>query len=1524
MALDNFHPAVANWFKKTFDNPTEIQTKAWHEIQKRQNTLISAPTGSGKTLAAFLAAINDFIKQGLEGTLPDKTQIVYVSPLKALSNDIEKNLQMPLRGIENELKDSSLPEIKLRVLVRTGDTTPSARTKMTKNPPHILVTTPESLYLLLTSEGGRRMLSDVHTVIVDEIHALVGNKRGSHLSLSLERLHTLTKRKLIRIGLSATQKPIEVVAKFLVGNSGIKQNGELSCVIINAGHKRELDLAIELPRSPLTAVMSNEVWGEIYERLEELIKEHKTTLIFVNTRRLAERMAHNLSERLGDEIITAHHGSISKERRLDAEKRLKSGGLRALVATSSLELGIDIGFVDLVCQMGSPRAISTFLQRVGRSGHTVKGTPKGRLFPLTRDELVEGIAIFDAVRRGELDTIVMPEKPLDILAQHIVAEVSCRDYSEEELYTLVSDAYPYRDLTCKEFDDIINMLSRGYATQKGRRGAYLHHDMVNGRLRARKGARLTALVSGGAIPDNFDYDVILEPTGTFIGTVNEDFAIESVTGDIFLLSNNSWRILGVGSGKVRVEDANGLPPTIPFWFGEAPSRSTELSFAVSRLRVDISNRLGLVGARHASPLPRHNEDATEGLIDNQINDDWKKNALLWLTDEVGIDQSAADEAVTYLGTVKAALGVIPSQETLVMERFFDEAGATHLVIHSPFGSRLNRAWGLALRKRFCRKFNFELQAAATEDSIILSLGATHSFPLEEVYNYLNPKSVRSVLIQALLDSPMFDVRWRWNASRALAVLRRRAGKKVPPAIQRIHSEDLLSLVFPDKLACQENVQGEREIPDHPLVSQTINDCLYEAMDIEELEHLLAKIEANEKELIALDVREPSPLSEQVLNARPYAFLDDAPLEERRTHAVQNRRWLDPAEAKEFGRLDAEAINAVKNEAWPQAGNAEELHDALVLLGFLTVEEGKEGDVWKGYFKGIKMGSQPVPALSEVEGLQVGGDNQRGWEGYFKELANEKRASTLKTIDGREFWVSAERIMQMKEIYPESTISPEIQIPERLLQQHNDVETPLKASLLSSKENSLVEIIRGRLEALGPVSAFSLAETMGLPVSEIEQALITLENEGFVFRGNFTPDTDELEWCERRLLARIHRYTLNKLRKEIEPVSAADFMRFLFSWHMIHSDEKPEGPEALREVLNKLEGVEAPAASWEGELLPSRMKDYDHLWLDMLCLSGNTVWGRFRGQNYVPNGKKSPSPIKTTPITLINRANLGTWKKGSPPVLLVGGNLANLSHEASKVLELLRDQGASFFDEIVKKTGLLKVQVEGAIAELVALGTLTSDSYTGLRALLVHSKYRTAKGRLKRRNISFKMEGAGRWSLLSSDSNSKDEKKGDSDALITIARVLLRRYGVVFRRLTDNESLLPTWRKLVRVFRTLEARGEVRGGRFVEGFWGEQFALPEAIGRLRMIRREPKDSALVSISAADPLNLTGVITPGRRVPSLFNNRILYKDGVPVAVKEGREIRLLTDFDRTEKWGIQNALIQRNVPPKLRAYLGKGVV
>lgn len=1458
MALDSFHPAVATWFKGAFDGPTEIQTQAWPAIKNREDTLISAPTGSGKTLAAFLSAIDDQVQDSLQGNLPEKTRIVYVSPLKALSNDIENNLRAPLKGIEEELKKTGLPEAGIRVQVRTGDTPSSVRARMTKTPPHILVTTPESLYLILTSKNGREMLTEVDTLIVDEIHALVGSKRGSHFALSAERLKDVSREKIALIGLSATQKPIDKIARFLTAKN---DNEDTGCRIIDSGHRRKLDLSVEVPPSPLTAVMSNEVWGEIYARLEELINQHKTTLIFVNTRRLAERMTHNLTERLGTEVLAAHHGSISKEMRLDAEKRLKSGELKAIVATASLELGIDIGSVDLVCQISSSKSIATFLQRVGRSGHSVKGTPKGKIFPLSLDELTECATLLHSVKRGELDSIIMPEKPLDVLAQQIVAEVSCGERGEEELYGLFKRAYPYRDLERKEYDDVVTMLARGFAAQKGRRGAYVHHDMVNGMLRARKGARLAALISGGTIPDSFDFDVVLEPTNTFIGTVNEDFAIESVPGDVFLLGNHSWKILKVNSGKVRVEDAGGQPPTIPFWFGEAPGRTDEFSEAVSRLRQEVSDKVGDI----------KDIKSIEQLADSSPEDTWKKEALDWLTEEVGLSLDAADQLTVYLASVKAALGVMPTHKTLVMERFFDEAGAMHLVVHSPYGSRLNRAWGLSLRKRFCRKFNFELQAAATEDSIILSLGATHSFPMEEVYHYLHHSSVRGVLTQALLDAPMFEVRWRWNASTALAVLRRWTEKKVPPAVQRIHSEDLIAQVFPDQIACLENISGEREIPDHPLVNQTIHDCLTEAMDIDNLESLLEEIHSGRIELRTCDLREPSPLSQQILNARPYAFLDEVPLEERRTHAVQNRRWLDPSEAAELGQLDEGAINMVKDEAWPEAESPDELHDALVLCGFLTKEEGESN----------------------------------GWKPYFEELTDEGRATTLEVSAEKALWVAVERIVEMKALHPGVKLNPEIEIPERL-----KLEAP-------KKDSALVEVVRSRLEALGPVTAADLSYDITLPTSEIDKAVLSLEGEGFVFRGQFTPGGEEQEWCERRLLARIHKYTLHKLRKEIQPVSASDYMRFLFSWHGVDAEEKPEGIEALRRTLEQLEGFEAPAASWEGDILSSRLKEYDHTWLDTLCLSGSSVWGRFKANGKGGSKSKKPTPIKTTPIAIVSRTNLEVWRH-------FGGRAHidpdGLSHRAAQVLNLIGEKGASFFEEILASLGGLRSETEAALAELVAKGVITSDSYTGLRALLVRRKYKTERGR-RRKRVSFNMEGAGRWSLLGSESEDKKEKPGTED-LRKLAMIYLKRYGVVFRKVLERESFAPQWRELVRALRVLELRGEVRGGRFVEGVTGEQYALPEAVTGLRERRRKQKSGCLVSISASDPLNLTGIITPGKRVASHYKNRVLYRDGVPAAVKEGADIRLLSEFDKVEEWNIKSALIKRTFSPKLRAYIGKG--
>ncbi len=1457
MALSQFHKSIADWFNKNLGEPTLVQQEAWPAIKNNKYTLIAAPTGSGKTLAAFLVAIDNLVKQNINGTLQQETQVVYISPLKALSNDIERNLQVPLKEVRKNLKQESI-ELQIEVAVRTGDTTQHARTAMFRKPPHIVVTTPESLYILLTSDSGRRLLSTVKTIIVDEIHALVGDKRGSHLSLSLERLENLAQSSLSRIGISATQKPIDEVARFLVGNR-YKEDIYSTCKIIDTGHKRKLDISMEIPHTPLSTLMPHEVWDEIYKRLIGLINEHETTLIFVNTRRLAERLAHNLTKQIGEEHVMAHHGSMSKEKRLKAEQSLKHGQLKVLVATASLELGIDIGSVDLVCQISSPHGIASLLQRVGRSSHQVRGIPKGRIFPLTRDDLIECTALLDSIRRGELDRIIIPEKPLDVLSQQIVAEVACREYDVNELFTIFKFSYPFRNLTYEEFTEVLKTLSEGYSSKNGRRGAYIYYDMVHDKLRARKAAKLTALVSGGTIPDNFNYDVVLEPENTIIGTVDEDFAIESIPGNIFQLGNNSWRILKIENGRLRVEDAKGLPPNIPFWFGEAPGRSYELSDSVSRLIDTISEHIGNI-----------KDHVEESLLEAKFTDtEWKDEAIYWLIHEVGITEPAADQVVTYLGIAKINLSNLPTLNRIIIERFFDEAGDMHMVIHSLFGSRFNKAWGLALRKRFCRKFNFELQAAANENSIILSLGATHSFPLQEVFHYLNPKTVRDVLIQAMFDAPLFEVRWRWNASIALAVVRRMAGKRVPAQFQRTQSEDLIAHVFPDQLACLENIAGDREIPEHPLVNQTIHDCLYDAMDIEKLEEILELIYQDKIEMISMDVTEPSPLAQEILVAQPYAFLDNVPIEERRVNAVMKRRWVEVEDAKNLGQLDTAAINKVKEEAWPQVENPDELYEALALGGFLTLHEVKN-----------KEGSE-------------------AWFSFLNELMNENRATILKTQkDGVLLCIAIERLPEFKKIYPNATIEPEIEVPERI-----------KKSIKIPK-NPLVEIIRGRLEILGPVTVRSIAASMGLSRNEILQALLALENEGFVFRGKYSRGLPEDEWCERRLLARINRYTIETLRKSIEPVSKADFMRFLFRWQHVMPEEESNRQNLLPVILEQLAGFDAQAVSWEGDILPTRLGEYNYMWLDLLCMSGSYIWGRFNYMNNSKSNEKINSPIRTTPITFIERQNLDTFINQSEK----NNSGGKFSSYANLVLQELDKNGALFFDQIRFNTKLLDTQVENALCELISHGVITSDSFTGLRALLIPDKYLNEKRRSKK--MLFSLQQAGRWWKINPEQEQQDNHE---ETIERIAMMLLKRYGIVFRKLAEKEKLLPHWRDLLRFYRRMEARGEIRGGRFIDGFWGEQFALPEAVARLRSIRNEEKDGKFVVISASDPLNLTGVITPGKRIPSIYSNRIMYCNGVPVAVKEGKEIVYFEEYDEKQQWDITNKLIKKTIPPELRIYL-----
>ena len=1480
MPLQNFHPAVEAWFQRTFDAPTEPQLRGWPAIQSSRHTLIAAPTGSGKTLAAFLAAIDDLVRQGLNGGLDEATKVVYVSPLKALSNDVRKNLRLPLEGIACELQQRGLPSPEIRAAVRSGDTPSSERQRMLKNPPHILVTTPESLYLLLTSDGGRSMLSNVRTVIVDEIHAVADDKRGSHLALTLERLEALVTEPLLRIGLSATQKPIEEIARFLVGQRRVDADGRPDCEIIDTVGRRVMDLAVEMPGSPLEAVMAGEVWEEIYDRLAALIGAHRTTLIFVNTRRMAERMAKHLSDRLGEQQVTSHHGSLSTEQRLDAETRLKEGSLSALVATASLELGIDIGAIDLVVQMGSPRAINTLLQRVGRASHHVGGIPKGRLFPLSRDELVECIAAIDAARRGELDRLVIPDKPLDILAQQIVACAASEEWSEDALFELVGAAYPFRSLSREEFDSTVDMLAEGFSTRRGQRGRYLHLDAVNHRIRGRRGARLAALTCGGAIPDAFEFKVLQEPQGIQVGTLDEDFAIESLPGDIFQLGNTSWRILRIETGTVRVEDAKGQPPSLPFWLGEAPGRTKELSEAVSRVRAEVDARLGADAA------------ASDGV----------DRAVQWLRDEVGIGEVAARAATEYLAASRAALASMPTRDNIVMERFFDEAGDMHLVVHSPFGMRVNRAWGLALRKVFCRTFNFELQAAASDDALILSLGPTHSFPLEEVFQYLRPDTVRDKLVQAFLDAPMFPVRWRWNATRSLAVKRWVGGKRLAPTLQRMDAEDLLAVIFPDSLACLENIQGAREIPDHPLIDQTIRDCLEEAMDFGEFSTLLQEIVDGKKSLVSRDVREPSPLAHEIIAAKPYAFLDDAPLEERRTLAIQTSRLVDPQSADDLSALDESAIDRVRGEAWPSAESPDELHDALLLHGFVSVAEGV------------------------------------AWTDHFAALVSDKRATTAVLGDrhGRgaeecRLWIAAERRPLFDALFglpgEDWSMIPEIAVPQR------------STARVWSAEEALIEIIRGRLQALGPVTVRQLADSMGLDELRVDAALLGLEAEGFAFRGHFSAGLEATEWCERRLLSRIHRYTLNRLRAEIEPVAARDFMRFLFAWQRVAPGDQAEGPESLALLLDQLEGFEAPAAAWESEILPARVLQYDPVWLDTLCLSGRVAWGRLTPPSQGARAGPRSGPIRSTPIALVTRDNLDLWHGLAPGV---DARMLELSSAARDALAALSRDGASFFGDLARATRQLDSQLEESLGELAAWGLVTADSFTGLRALLVPSSRRrlSKNGKRRGRTAIFGMENAGRWSLArgsaagSSDDDSgeaadprlvaagarEERRRLDPDIVERAARLYLKRYGIVFRRLLAREGTAPPWRDLVRVYRRLEARGEIRGGRFVAGFQGEQFAVPEALGRLRKIRRQ-EDSALISLSAADPLNLVGIVTPGGRVAAIADNRVLFQAGVPVAVREGGAVRFLAEEEPEVRWRLQRALVQRSVPPQLRAYLGR---
>ncbi len=1324
------HPIVAEWFVGKFGTPTEPQEQGWPHILAGHATLISAPTGSGKTLAAFLACIDRLVRKALAGDLHDRTEVLYISPLKALGNDIQKNLEVPLAEILQMAGERGLLMPEIRTAVRTGDTLMHERRAMLKRPPHILVTTPESLYILLTAESSRKILRDVETVIVDEIHAVADDKRGAHLALSLERLEALAERAPVRIGLSATQKPIEEVARFLTGN------GRPDPVIVNIGHKRQLDLAVEIPGSPLGPITTNEMWDEIYDRLVALVEQNRSTLLFVNTRRLVERIAHQLAERLGEDNVAAHHGSLSRKLRLTAEKKLKEGQVKVLVATASLELGIDIGTVDLVVQISSPRAIAVALQRVGRSGHWRGAVPKGRFFATTRDDLLECASLVRAIRHGELDRLMIPESPLDILAQQIVAscaagaqanvelrstgqslrlpseqawaavatqsEEGTGGWDENELFALLKRAYPYRNLSCETYGAILEMLSEGIAARRGRYGAYIHHDRVNRKVRPRRGARLAAITSGGAIPDTALYTVVAEPEGTVVGTLDEDFAIESTRDDIVLLGNTSWRVRRIESksGRVLVENAHGAPPTVPFWLGEAPARTQELSERVADLRQEISDRLPNV-----SPV---GFSATQPVV---------ADTVAWLKVECGLDDSAAEQAIEYILQGRAVLGAVPTQQTIIAERFFDEGGGMQLVIHAPFGGRINKAWGLALRKRFCRSFNFELQAAATDNGLNIALAEQHSFPLGDVFHFLNAETVQPVLEQAALASPIFGTRWRWDANRALALLRFQGGKKVPPQIQRMRSDDLLASVFPDVAACQENIVGDIQIPDHPLVNEVMKDVLTEAMDLEGLKDLLRRMEDGRIRCVAVDTPVPSQFSHEILNANPYAYLDDAPLEERRARAVEMRRILPESVLEEVGKLDAAAIAQVREEAWPDVRDADELHDVLHTL--VALPEGASDP-------GLNAPDSHTPAgelqLAENSGASLRQTGEGAllpkaiaadWSAHFDRLVEQNRA--IRAFRGRKlYWVAAERARMFTVLFPEAKFEPQ---PAEL---QGEVPSP---------DDAVLAMVTGWMAHIGPTSAEELGALVGLSAAEIEKALLRMEASGAVLRGKFTdmesrasrprPHESETEWCERRLLARIHRLTVATLRKQIEPVTAAQFMRWLLRWQHVAPGSQVVGERGTLEILRQLQGFEIPANAWERQVLGRRVAGYDPKWLDQLCLTGAVGWGRLSPHPATledsTGGKRRVIPTSVAPITFFLREE-ADWMAPQHPAESQP-EARGLGPAAHQVLDFLRQRGASFFVDVVRGTGKLKSEIETALWELVAAGLVTADGFDNLRSLI---------------------------------------------------------------------------------------------------------------------------------------------------------------------------------------------------------------
>jgi ATP-dependent helicase Lhr and Lhr-like helicase len=1452
-ALDSFSPPVRAWFREKFGEPTPPQAQGWLPIQRGEHTLILAPTGSGKTLAAFLWGIDRLYSIEQTGKLEQKgVRLLYISPLKALNNDIERNLRVPLEGIRETAARLGEHLPSLRVAVRTGDTPSHVRTAMWKNPPHILITTPESLFLMLTSPRARDMFQTVGTVIVDEIHTLVGTKRGTHLALSLERLEHHANEHVQRIGLSATIKPLEEAARFLGGQTQspvsslqspgteLQSNPAISysprpVTIVNATYNKALDLRVVTVVDDFSSLPGTTIWPAVIPHVLNDIRRHNSTLIFCNNRRLAERTADRLNAQLDaeqkEEIepgsmealapgglardrgifaigaegpIRAHHGSMSKQARRKMEEDLKAGRLPALVGTSSLELGIDIGAVDLVVQLQSPKSVAQGLQRVGRSGHLVGETSVGRIYATFREDLVEAAAITRGMLEGDVEPTFSPENPLDVLAQQIVAMVASDEWDVHELYNLVRRAYPYRDLSEGAFESVLEMLSGKYDFP-GEHGpaplrARISWDRVNQRLRALPGSRLLAMMNSGTISDTGAFGVYLSDGKTKVGELDEEFVFETRPGDVFLLGSHVWRALDITDDRVVVGDAAGATPRMPFWNGDYPYRPYELGARIGRFRREIAERIGAGG------------ESTAQLAE-------------WLQREYHLDEKSAQNLIAYVQRQLDAIGVMSSDQTIVVETFQDAVGEPRMVIHSPYGGRVNGAWALALTSVLKERVGIDIETQTNDDGILFRFPSTSEPPVDPVLK-LTPQEARERILRELPNSALFGAHFRMNAARALLLPKARGRKRTPFWLQRLKAKDLMARV--------------RKFQDFPIVAETYRDCLRDVLDLPHLEEVLAKIQGGEIHITPIETIVPSPVAAGLLFqfVSVYMYEWDAPKAERQlqTLAAQRDLFDDIVHGAELLKPDAveEVVARVQRTAdGYRARSAEEL---AVILGEL-------GD------------------LTNVEIMARCVGDAHSW---IAQLAEQKRII-------------------------------EISIPTRRGEDRRWIpaESPLRPPLKGWERGEIGEsVLRRFLSHSGPVTRDDILDRYAYDPAWLDETLQRLVASRDITQQQIAPAPSASQFCDRHLFEQFYRHTLTLLRREIQPVSLSAYADFLVRWQHLHPSERLHDATGLRAVLEQLRGSVVAEKVWEREILPARITNFALEDFISLCASGELVWQAqknrlrlfFRGEGGLfvvglddssleQNARSVYEFLKSEGASFLTDIENGLLLKRTI-VTCALSELALAGWVTNDSLEALDAVADAHQPKPMKYESPLEVELASRMQYPRALTT---------------SRYRDTKRRVARRLRAETPSSAwtGRWSILRRTSI-LGPTLADDERAEKLARVLLARYGVVTHESLDREDLSVDWGMLYLQFQRMEMRGEIRRGYFVKGLSGIQFAHPDAVDRLRA---QP-DDAMTVVNASDPANIYGGELPDApRFPRLPSTHCVLWRGRPILVAEENGDRII---------------------------------